>query len=308
MTSGADRRSVLTGLGALGAAGFAPVPARSTAWDRDIAALEARHGGRIGLAAHSGGRDIVYNGDARFLYCSSFKLFLAAATLQRADLGRERLERAVTITAADPVGHSPVTRTFVGRDMTVQDLCQATVEVSDNGAANILIRELGGLDAWRRWYRSIGDQVTNVDRMELALNRPDGVKDTTTPIQTLANLQAVYRAPDQTSAVARPTHPLDGALLRPRSLDLLDAWLVASPTGPGRIKGGVGPGMVVAHKTGTSGTGHVIDIGMVRPVVGAPAFIAVYVEAAAATPEQREALVANTTRIALTALDLQAAA
>lgn len=302
MDGGPDRRSVLTGLGALGVVGGTPLVVEALDFSRAMSALEARHGGRLGLAVRSGGNAVAYAPDARFLYCSTFKLFLAAATLQRTDRGQERLDRAVPVTAADIKDHSPVTETFVGRAMTIQTLCQATVEVSDNGAANILIRELGGLAAWRQWYRSIGDVTTNVDRWELELNRPDGDKDTTTPAQAVANLQAVYREPDQRMAVVDPARPFAGALLSPARLALLDGWLVAGPTGAGRIKAGVGPGMVVAHKTGTSGRGHVNDIGVIRPLVGAPVFIAVYVEAAAATPAQRETLVADATRLALAAL------
>lgn len=308
MTRGADRRSVLTGLGALGVMGCSPLVAETLDFSRAMSALEARHGGRLGLAAWSAGDAVAYAPDARFLYCSTFKLFLAAATLQRADRRQERLDRVVPVTAADIKGHSPVTETFVGRAMTIEALCQATVEVSDNGAANILIREFGGLDAWRQWYRSIGDDTTNVDRWELELNRPDGDKDTTTPRRTVANLQAVFREPDQRMAVADPARPFAGALLSPARLALLEGWLVASPTGPDRIKGGVGPGMAVAHKTGTSGTGHVNDIGVIRPLVGAPIFIAVYVEARAATPAQRDAVIADATRIALAALGHGAAA
>ena len=295
MTMGTDRRSVLAGLGAVSVVGCAPGKIAPPPAPFDLSALEARHSGRIGLALRVGDQTLDYKSAERFLYCSSFKMFLAAGTLQRADRGLERIDRRIAVTASDPVGHSPVTETFVGREMTVEALCQATVEVSDNGAANILIREFGGLEAWGGWYRAIGDQTTRVDRMELELNRADGDKDTTTPAQTVANLQAVYRHGDQ-------------AVLSQDSLDRLDGWLVASPTGPGRIKGGVSADMTVAHKTGTSGRGHVIDIGMIRPRIGAPAFIAVYVEAPAASPDQREALIAEATRLALAAVDFPVAA
>ena len=44
-----------------------------------------------------------------------------------------------------------------------------------------LIREMGGLDALRAFYRGIGDDSTRVDRLEPEMNRLDGDKDTIVP-------------------------------------------------------------------------------------------------------------------------------
>ena len=74
-------------------------------------------------------------------------MYLAAATLLRVQAGEERLDRRVPVTRADMVSHAPVTEPAIGSTLSIEQLMKGTVEVSDNPAANILIRELGGLAA-----------------------------------------------------------------------------------------------------------------------------------------------------------------
>lgn len=293
MTTGADRRSVLTGLGALGLMGCGPSPISEvdvTLFDRDLdlSALEARHGGRLGLCAFGRKGRVKWRATERFVYCSTFKMYLAAATLLRVQAGEERLDRAVPVTQADMINHAPVTEPAIGGTLTIEELMKGTVEVSDNPAANILIREMGGLDALRAFYRGIGDTDTRVDRLEPEMNRLDGDKDTITPIQSVANIQRLLVSSDT---------PLSAV-----SKTLLMRWLVDTPTGMGRIKAGVPAGWTVAHKTGTGGYGPVNDIGILYPPTGDPIVMAAYFHGTReSTDAQREAVIADATRIALAA-------
>ncbi|WP_374274694.1 class A beta-lactamase [Brevundimonas sp.] len=284
-----DRRAILAALGAtaaVSACGRGAVDGPASDVGLDLSALEARHaGGRIGFRLQGPSGDVGWRAEERFLYCSTFKLFLAAATLNRVDRGEERLDRAVPITAEDITPHAPATEPAVGSTLTIETLCQAAVEVSDNPAANILIRELGGLDAWRGWYRSIGDETTRVDRLETELNTPDGDKDTTTPAQVVRNLQRLF---------------VGGGVGAHR--DLLTQWLTDTPTGAGRIKAGVPAGWTVAHKTGT-GEGPTGDIGLIWNADGGLMLVAAYYDAPeATTPEQRDAVIADAMRAGLGAL------
>jgi beta-lactamase class A len=304
MTQSTDRRSVLTGLGALGVMGCGPAPkAAATLQDEsphryaspprtiDLSGLEARHGGRLGLqvADTLTGRTVAWRSHERFVYCSTFKMFLAAATLLRVQAGEERLDRAVSVTRADIVPHAPVTGPAVGGTLTIEELMKGTVEVSDNPAANILIRELGGLDAFRAFYRGIGDSDTRVDRMEPEMNRLDGDKDTITPGQSINNIRRLLVAADT---------PLNET-----SKALLLRWMVETPTGADRIKAGAPAGWTVAHKTGTGGYGPTNDIGVIYPPSGEPIVIAVYFHATpASTAAQNDAVIADATRLALAAL------
>jgi beta-lactamase class A len=285
-----DRRSVVLGLGALALGGppLATPAHAAAAGTLDLADLEARHGGRLGVAASRGGERLDWRGGERFAYCSTFKLFLAAAVLARVDRGEESLDRPVAITKADMLPHAPVTEPAVGGTLPIEALCRAAAELSDNPAANILIRELGGLQAWAGWYPSIGDRTTRVDRPEMELNSavPGDPRDTTTPAQTVTNLGTV----------------LLGDVLTPANRDRLTGWLVTSPTGPGRIRAGVPEGWRVAHKTGT-GRLPVNDIGVLWPPEGEPIVLAIYyAEMRKAPLAEREAVLAEVTRRVVAAL------
>ena len=284
-----DRRSVLTGLGALGVMGCSPALRDLMDFSGEMKTLEARHGGRLGVAVSTTGRTFAHRPDERFVYCSTFKMYLAAAILERIQRGEENLDRTVPVTRSDMVSHAPVTEPAIGSSLSIETLCKAVVEVSDNPAANILIRELGGIGALRAWYRSIGDQSTTVDRLEPMMNRVDGDKDTITPTQSVANMQRLFISADTP--------------LTPESKARLLGWMFDSPTGAARIKAGVPAGWRVAHKTGTGGYGPTNDIGVIYPPAADPIVLAVYFHATeASTPAQREAVIADATRTVLKAL------
>lgn len=291
-----DRRAVLAGLGAFGVIGCAPHEAAEgtpppTAPERlDLSALE-RGGGRLGFAVHDtgSGRVLQWRGDERFVYCSTFKMYLAAATFLRVQDEQESLDRLVPITAADMISHAPVTRPAVGGALTVETLMKGAVEVSDNPAANLLLKAMGGLDDMQAFYRSIGDRSTRVDRFEPEMNRLDGDKDTIQPLQSVANLHHL---------LVDPASPLSNA-----SRETLLGWMIASPTGAARLKAGAPSDWTVAHKTGTGGYGPTNDIGVLYPPRGAPVVVAAYHHAAPASPEARnEAVIAQGVRIALQTL------
>lgn len=296
MTGVADRRTVLTGLGALGLMGcdrqdqqqdvvISTVPVRGV----DFSALEARHGGRLGLAAYGETGAVFWRGDERFVYCSTFKMYLAAATLLRVQAGEEQLDRQIPITRADMINHAPVTEPAIGGSLSVEQLMKGTVEVSDNPAANLLLKALGGMEAMQAFYRSIGDTSTRVDRFEPEMNRLDGDKDTIAPAQSVTNLLRLFVNSDTP--------------LSPESKAMLMGWMFASPTGMGRIKAGVPAGWRVAHKTGTGGYGPTNDIGVLYPQTGGPVTLAIYYHGIrASSDEQNEAVVADATRMTLAAL------
>lgn len=284
-----DRRWFLIGAGAaLLRAGDA---AAASGAGLDLRALEARHGGRLGLFATQEDRRLGWRSTERFAFCSTFKLFLAAYVMQAVQQGRDRLDRPVPITAADMVAHGPITQPAIGRTLTLEELCKATVEISDNPAANILIREMGGLAAFQQWYRSIGDQITQVDRMETELNSalPGDMRDTTTAEQYVTNLDKV----------------LLGNVLSAVHLRSLERWITQTPTGAGRIKAGVPAGYTVGHKTGTGARGTHNNIGIIWPPSGPPALICVFFTGAQdASAEAIDAVVAEATRHAVSALGL----
>ena len=296
----ADRRSVLAGLAAAGVVGCGPAqeaePGTIGTPDPipyplafDLSALEAENGGRLGFVAMDTGstRTLGWRHDERFVYCSTFKLFLAACVLEKARMGGSPMDKAIPVSRADMIHHAPVTALAVGGTLTIEQLCQATVEVSDNPAANLLLREIGGLGVMREFYRSMGDQLTRVDRYEPEMNRLDGDKDTAVPLRIVENLKSLF------------IHPLPRLNDEPRRTLL--GWMLDSPTGMARIKAGGPEGWRVAHKTGTGGYGPTNDIGILYPPTGEPVIVAAYYHAATDDPKN-EAAIAEATRLALAEL------
>ena len=228
-----------------------------------MARLEQRFGARLGVYAHATGTDAVvaYRADERFAFCSTFKGLAAAAVLHRNPLSH--LDTRVRYTEDDLMKSSIITRRHVGTGMTIRRLCDAAVRHSDGTAGNLLLRDLGGPAELTAYVRSLGDEVTRMDRLEprIADAVPGDLRDTTSPRAIGTDYRAVVLA-DALPADKR-------AFLR----DLLERN--ATPTGRRRIRAGVPRVWTVADKTGTGGYGAANDIAVVWPPAAPPLVIAV---------------------------------
>jgi beta-lactamase class A len=117
--------------------------------------------------------------------CSTFKLPLAALVLRAVDRGQLKLGTRLRYSKADIVSHMPVTEAHLNEgSMSVEALAQAAQVYSDNVAANLLLKQLGGPGAFTAFCRELGDSVTRLDRYEpmLNLSAPGDARDTTTPL------------------------------------------------------------------------------------------------------------------------------
>ena len=255
-----------------------------------LAALEARAGGRLGVAAldTGTGRRIAHRGEERFPLCSTFKVLLAGAVLARVEKGQERLDRPIAYTKADLLEYAPVAaaRLAEGR-MTVEALCAAAVEASDNTAANLLLQALGGPAEVTAFARSLGDPVTRLDRTEPTLNTalPDDPRDTTTPTAMAESLKAM----------------LLGGGLEPESCQRLEGWMRGSLTGGDRLRAGLPATWTVGDKTGTGDRGTVNDVAILRPPGRAPILVAAYYTGSRAPLKDRNAVLAEVGRIVVAA-------
>ena len=262
-----DRRMVLAGLGATIAAPAMARPAfGGTRLRSEIAAMEKDARGRMGVAildTGSGAR-FAWRGDERFPMCSTFKALLAGAILARVEGGRERLDRAVSVSAADIVPNSPFSKTRVGGTATVAELCAATVGQSDNAAANLLLPAVGGPAGLTRFLRKIGDPVTRLDRTEPSLNSaaPGDPRDTTTPATMLGSVRRLTL----------------GTTLTPESRAQLIAWMVAATTGIKRLRARLPPTRRVADNTGAGANRSDNVVALLWPTPArAPLLVASYI-------------------------------
>lgn len=272
---------VLAGAGlAFPAEATSPVAAR-------LAALEKRAGLKIGLAAldTGSGRRIAWRADERFPMCSTFKLLLTAAILHRIDTDCEDLARRVPIRKADLMPTSPGTEPFVGKDLPIEALCRAAMIYSDNTAANLLLKAMGGPQGVTGFTRHLGDKVTRLDHFELELNKvaPGETHDTTTPAAMLGDLQKLAF----------------GEALAPASRQRLTGWMLANTTGDDRLKAGVPKDWKVGDKTGAwIPGGGVNDVAILWPPGRPPILAAAYTWGAREkTMAERNAVLADVGRI-----------
>src|SRR5438046_6399276 len=164
-----------------------------------VAAIEARIGGRIGVAAldTSNGKRFDHRAEERFPMCSTFKFLAAAAVLKRVDEKQEKLDRFVSYGAKDILEHAPVTKERLkDAGMTLGALCEAAIEESDNTAANLLLDAIGGPDSLTNFARNLGDQITRIDSNHPKLNTEiaGDERDTTTPDTRCLDMQRLLVA------------------------------------------------------------------------------------------------------------------
>ena len=206
-----------------------------------VARIEEQLGARVGLSLldTGSGWSWSHREDELFLMNSTVKVPVCGAILARRDAGTLSLSDALPVREADLVPYAPVTETRVGGTMTIDELCLAAIDQSDNVAANLLIGHLGGPEAVTQFFRSVGDITSRVDRIEPKLNdfAPGDARDTTSPAAMSDTLRALLLG-DALSPEARGQLAewmrhggVTGALLR---ADAEDDWLILDKSGSGR--------------------------------------------------------------------------
>lgn len=227
-------------------------------------AIEADLGGRVGvsLRQQGGGHATGYRADERFALSSTFKVPLCGAILTLVDAHEDQLDRVIGYTSANLVTYSPVTETRVESGMSLAELCHATITLSDNTAANLLLERVGGPEDFTEYLRAIGDDTTRLDRWETELNEaaPGDPRDTSTPEAMTATLETL----------------LFGEALTQTSQDQLEAWMQADQVADDLLRASLPEGWVIGDKTGAGGYGSRSIIAVIRPPHGEPWLASVY--------------------------------
>ena len=288
-----DRRSFLAAVAALPVAcsGAVSEPAANDLSPAARGRFEAIRatlgpGARIGIAAidTGTGQRLLHDSDGRYALASTFKLPLAAMVLAEVEAGRLGLAEELPFASEDPIDNSPVVAANIARGrLAVEPLAAAIVRVSDNSAANALLRRLGGPEALTRFMRAAGDPATRLDRyeMDLGTNIPGDPRDTTTPAAMAGLVRTLVL----------------GNRLSPASRDRLVEWLITSVPGSDRIRAGLPPSWRFGHKTGTASRGGVNDVGIAWPPLRAPIVIASYQDGGDAEMPARAAAHASAGRL-----------
>ena len=255
-----------------------------SALEQTVAAVEQRLRARVGMTILDTGaqRRWTHRASERFPLCSTFKLLAAAAVLARVDQGRESLERRVLYERSDLVAYSPITEPRAGGGMTIAELCEAAVTLSDNTAGNLLLKSLGGPQGITDFARSVGDVVTRLDRWETDLNEatPGDPRDTTSPEAMATTVETL----------------VSGQRLSPRSTAQLVAWMESSKTGDAKLRAGLPKDWRTGDKTGAGAHGSLNDVAVTWPPHRKPIVIALYITETAATTDEGNAAMAEIAR------------
>ena len=248
--------------------------------------IEKETGGRLGVALidNKGALLLGFNRDDRFAMCSTFKAPLAAAVLMGAESGKFGLDGQVAFSKTDLQEYAPVVKANMKRGrMSMAELAEAAVEVSDNSAANLLLPFVGGPEGLTAFMRSHGDAVSRLDRNEPDLNEnaEGDVRDTTSPA-AMAGLMARLIFQD----------------MQPDSAKRMREWLNGSSTGDRRIKAGLPEGWTSGGKTGSCGTAF-NDVALVKAPSGEEYVLAIFLDRPTVDAKAADSAIAQAARAAL---------
>ena len=307
--------------------------ARATASDPGLARLEAEMtrlaaiaGGKVGVAAvHlETGREVVLNRGEPFPMASTFKVPIAVQLLTRVDSGALKLDSMITIRPGDlHPGSGTLTSLFddPGVSLSVRNLMELMLLISDNSATDIMLRTAGGSAPVNARLRALDVSGISVDRPTLQLiadaigvkNLPPESELTPQAFNALARAvssdaqkaaaEAFYRDRRDTSTPDGMARLLEtvwrGKALSKASTDLLLDIMRRCETGPNRIKGFLPPDVVVRHKTGTLGIGVANDVGIVELPNGAGHLVlTIFVKESTRSAEMQERAIAQIARAA----------
>lgn len=256
--------------------------AKDANFQSQIKALETASQVRIGIDAINtdNQQHLQYRADEPFPLQSTAKVIIAAGILKQSAQDNSLLKNKITYTKADLVSWSPMTQENLKEGMTIAALCKAAITQSDNTAANLLVKQLGGPAAVTAFARSIGDTSFRLDHLEPNLNaNPSDPADSSTPAAMAQSLKEL----------------VFGSHLPALHQALLVTWMKGNQVGEHRIRAGVPADWIVADKTGTGDYGITHDVGVVWPPNCAPLVMAIYVMGSEKKAATQEAVIAKVT-------------
>jgi beta-lactamase class A len=290
--------------------------------EREIARVSKVAGGIVGATAlHlESGRRVSLHGRERFPMASSYKVPIAVELLTRVDRGDERLDRMITLQPGDlHPGSGTLSDLFnkPGVSLSIRNLLELMLLISDNSATDVLLRVAGGGEAVTARMRALGIDGIRVDRPTARLIA-DSAGATLPPEsewspETFRQAMRGVSEPERRAAAQRfNTDPRDTStpdgmvalleriykkdLLKPDSAALLLDIMYRCRTGNARLKGILPTGTEVAHKTGTLGS-SASDVGIITlPDNAGHVAIAAFVKVSDQPPTARERGIAEVAR------------
>ncbi|WP_367714332.1 class A beta-lactamase (plasmid) [Nitratireductor sp. GISD-1A_MAKvit] len=264
---------LVLGLALLGSAGASDSEATLS---ETVARVEGTLGARVGIMIRETGTGWSWShrADERFLMNSTVKALICGSVLARADEGSLSLDESLPIRKSDIISHSPVTREHIGGSLSIGRLCLATLDMSDNGAANLLFNRLGGPATVTAFLREAGDPTTRLDRLEPELNTfaPGDPRDTTTPKAITETWKTL----------------LLGEVLKPASRAQFIEWMSHGGVTGDLMRADLPKDWAVSDKSGAGSHTRNL-IAMVTPPGRAPFLVSIFISDAGVTFKTRNA-------------------
>jgi len=249
-----------------------------------LVGIEQSLGARVGFYMHDleSNETLEYAADKRFPMNSTFKLFACGALLSRVDAGTKNLSETVELSDVNLVPWSPSLTKLIdsGQEkVSLDSLCRMMLSVSDNTAANLVLKEIGGPDGFTAYMKSIGDDVTRLDRWEVALNKaePNDPRDTTTPRAIALSLKNLLLSDSLTYS----------------SRETLREWLADHRVADNLFRASLPESWTIEDRTGAGEFGTRSIIAIMYPSDRAPILVTVFVRDAEVSLSQRDAAIAR---------------
>jgi len=231
---------------------FAAVPATAASSpdlvsvEQQLSSLVSGSSADVGIAALdlNTGESVSIKGDTPFPMASTVKVAIAALYLSQVDHGQKTLD--------DTIDGQPVRK-----------LMNRMLIFSDNHAADILFKDVGGPTAVHRFLSQNGIHGVHVDRTiaQLLSAKRDlwDTRDSSTPMGMIDLLKSIYK----------------GKIITPESRDYLLGVMAKCQTGRNRMKSMLPAGTPVEHKTGTL-NGLADDVGFISMPDGHRIAVAIF--------------------------------
>lgn len=246
----------------------------------------------VSIIGNNGKDTLSLHGDRRFPMQSVFKFHIALAVLSEIDKGKLSLDQKIEIRKDELLPEdfwSPLRdENPNGGIFTIERLIQYSVSHSDNTACDVLIRLIGTPKTVEEYIKKSG-----INDIQITFNEED--------MQSKwENMFQNWTTPKAASQTLKLFYDNKNNLLSKSSYDFFWKTNKETTTGNNRIKGQLPEGIVVAHKTGWSGTNKetgitaaVNNIGIVFLPNGEHFIISVFVSESKENFDTNEKIIAD---------------
>lgn len=210
--------------------------------------------------------------------------------LAKVDDGSLSLDQSVSISKEMLVTYSPIMEKSLSPDTTtLGKVCEAAVSYSDNTAANVVFDAVGGSAGFNAYMRSIGDELTRLDRKEPELNEsvPGDVRDSTTPNAIVSSLRKI----------------LIGDVLSVSSRSELTQWMLDDQVAGALLRASLPSDWKIADKTGAGGHGSRSIVAAIWPPSKQALVVGIYITQTKASMKASNQAIARIGAVLKDALD-----